>query len=119
MFELPKIGDPESGEGLFCPKCGSYYLHHNVVKVYSREGGEDGLSTMISVDGDVVEQIPNATDNPSNRRNGIAIGFTCENCDLNAELTIVQHKGVTHVEWREPVTKRFRMVVRKAWEDGE
>jgi hypothetical protein len=38
--------------------------------------------------------------NPSERRQGLAIAFSCEDCDAKLELTIAQHKGNTIVEWR-------------------
>jgi len=38
--------------------------------------------------------------NPSRRRDGLAIEFSCENCPAILELTIKQHKGETFFAWR-------------------
>lgn len=37
--------------------------------------------------------------NPSLRRDGIRIAFACENCTTLPDLTIVQHKGATQLQW--------------------
>ena len=37
--------------------------------------------------------------NPSARRHGIAIEFTCEQCGDGLRLTIAQHEGHTLIEW--------------------
>jgi hypothetical protein len=79
---------------LKCPRCGTDegYLHHGGVTVYSRE--EDGPVTVTTINGGA------AGENPSARRDGIAIRFTCELCPAELELTIAQHKGHTHLMWR-------------------
>lgn len=43
--------------------------------------------------------------NPSSRRDGLVISFTCEQCSRDdpgdvIELTIAQHKGSTEIGWR-------------------
>lgn len=91
---------------LHCPYCRSEYdcLHHGVVVVYNRDE-EDGDVTEIAVVGDktVQRRMPDAeSDNPSARRDGLAIQFYCENCGKDDfELTISQHKGSTFLVWRQ------------------
>jgi hypothetical protein len=86
---------------LQCPNCrdGESYLHHEYAKVFERFG-EDGITVETHVHETRVEQKVSHR-NPSGRRDGIAIGFYCEQCDARLELTIAQHKGQTFVEWRE------------------
>ena len=40
------------------------------------------------------------TDNPSDRRQGLAIAFDCESCGEGIELTLAQHKGISVAAWR-------------------
>ncbi len=114
---------------LHCPRCNDIYLHHEAVEVYERHG-EDGPSTRIALEGMTpLIDPPNAVrlgENPSDRRNGIRIVFSCEYCcrDLVAEgpddycaaeycrqcpaalrLVVVQHKGNTFLEWEPPANK--------------
>ncbi len=37
-------------------------------------------------------------ENPSKRRDGVAIGFTCEQCPAVFWVTLAQHKGATLLE---------------------
>jgi len=105
---------------LSCPVCGGVYgLHHEVVEVFERQ--EDAFAGLhvivgpseetgdllaeyaplpgaVSVDGDMMG-------NPSPRRNGLRIGFWCEQCNPDPDigtsykLNIAQHKGTTHIYW--------------------
>lgn len=93
---------------LRCPRCDGSYLHQNGVTIYER--GEDApVLTKIAVSGDAsvkVEAVPSVgSGTPSNRRQGLAVNFACENCNFNdpsvvIELTIAQHKGNTEMGWR-------------------
>lgn len=87
----------EDADVLLCPKCGGNNLHHATVSVFVRSG-EDQASTVTTIGS---ESLAINLDNPSDRRDGIRIMFSCENCDLSNDLTIVQHKGCTHVRWDE------------------
>lgn len=86
---------------LACPKCGGDNLHHNSVAVYERD--EDNLITTVAELGNNqvhIHQKPSIlSGNPSPRRDGVVIGFSCENCDISFELAIIQHKGTTFFEW--------------------
>lgn len=89
-----------------CPVCKCDYLHHQTVEVYSRAAfdSEDGIcvqafpSMELHVDRDISR-------NPSTRRDGIRIYFTCEdchhdpdNCPPPYEMLIYQHKGRTYID---------------------
>ena len=95
--------DPQYGDdgNLRCPECGECMLHHTDVTVYSRPV-EDGPVTAVCVrpDASISAQPGKWKGNPSGRRDGVTIRFYCENCDLDAELTIAQHKGHTAMLWR-------------------
>lgn len=94
-------------EGIFnnyflCPLCASDYTHHVGVSVYFREEDADkGLC--VDVYGDTVFTSSLMGGNPSPRRDGIRINFTCENCHADEDdvyrphhqLHIIQHKGQT------------------------
>jgi hypothetical protein len=89
---------------LICANCGGEWLHHSYVVVFHRD--EDAPRTLEThIDGVSAKSaiMPSAkSDNPSLRRSGIAIGFHCEDCGAQAELTIAQHKGQSLIEWRLP-----------------
>ena len=91
----------DDSTNLLCPACQGSYLHHGTVIVYDR-ASEDAPSYAIVVDreGALLTEGAEATRNPSSRRHGVAIRFECENCDTVSELTLAQHKGCTHLEWR-------------------
>ena len=92
---------------LRCPRCGGEYLHQSVVKMYNRNE-DDARVWRTVVTEDAVESkmaVSLTAENPSPRRQGLTIGFTCEGCsgDVNPkvmELHIFQHKGATLLKWR-------------------
>jgi hypothetical protein len=96
------------GAELHCPRCGETYLHHASVTSYDRaEDQEVTRITTVRASGAMESRsFPSiAADNPSGRRNGVAIGFNCEMCDgyfdgATMELTVAQHKGNTFLAWR-------------------
>ncbi len=108
-FESPVIvtdtGWWDGTSVLHCPYCRSDcdYLHQGQVTIYDRSE-EDGDVTEISIlRGHVFdERRPSSkSNNPSSRRDAIAIRFECENCGKeDFELTILQHKGQTFLAWR-------------------
>jgi hypothetical protein len=96
---------------LTCPYCEAEesYLHHDYIIVYDRDG-EDGdvLETVFDANGIINKQEQHArrkSNNPSSRRDGVAIGFWCELCAKTTELTIEQHKGQTYLGWRRATYK--------------
>jgi hypothetical protein len=88
---------------LMCPACGGACLYQRTVIVYSRaEDAEHTTVTEIN-DSRVSMRVVNSAEarNPSSRRHGMAIRFTCETCNVITELTLAQHKGSTYLKWRE------------------
>lgn len=84
---------------LECPNCQGGYLHHKDVAVFNRtEDAEKGTTTVVSPDGAAKQSI-HLYGNPSPRRDGLAVNFCCELCDVNLDLLIYQHKGRTTIEW--------------------
>jgi hypothetical protein len=72
------------------------------VIVYERREDEPKvLRTVVSRGGGVRVDYVVDNDNPSSRRHGVAIVFSCEHCDGGPELVIAQHKGETLIGWRE------------------
>jgi uncharacterized Zn finger protein (UPF0148 family) len=107
-MSLPSIDDNQ-GE-LLCPRCGGTNLHHEMVSVYSRrEDAEEVQATTVFATGMVMveHQLSKDGANPSSRRDGLVISFSCEHCSILGreeemfELTVVQHKGTTYLAWRE------------------
>jgi len=102
---LPRLEGDENS--LCCPRCGFDYLHQAAVEVWNRGEDEKIEGVRITADGDIVKATGR---NPSPRRDGVSIAFSCEECscdeDGNAdestvgELVIFQHKGQTYIEWR-------------------
>jgi hypothetical protein len=90
---------------LKCPQCGDSWMHQMCVDVFSR--AEDSENpTHVRTKGDSVSIDRDNEDNPSSRRSGIRIGFSCELCDqtrdgpeIGAWLCIVQHKGNERIYW--------------------
>jgi hypothetical protein len=90
-------------DALQCPHCGGMHLHQVRTMVFERE--EDAPRTIVSDvtrSGTNVATVPSdLADNPSSRRQGLAIQFTCEECPARPELTFQQHKRTTYVAWRD------------------
>lgn len=88
--------DPKILDGILtCPGCGGQHLHHVLVDVFARhqEDSETGLHVVVgSVDLIVDQQM---TDNPSPRRGGLTVQFSCEDCEVTTLLHVFQHKGST------------------------
>ncbi len=91
---------------LVCPRCHTpySYLHHHEVKIFSRcEDAEQIRLTTVNDDKTTVAIASNGG-NPSARRDGLSVSFSCELCGAgNAgetmQLNIAQHKGVTEISW--------------------
>ena len=84
---------------VMCPTCGEYYTHHMGVEVITRHKEDDKTGTRVTVRGHHVAFGNNAElRNPSMRRDGVVIRFSCElGCD-DFILTFAQHKGMTLVD---------------------
>jgi hypothetical protein len=83
---------------LKCPSCDWNNLHHVSVEIFERE--EDASAGVhVQVEGKRVWVDADLTDNPSARRDGMLIRFTCETCNATPTLQMLQHKGSTYMEW--------------------
>jgi hypothetical protein len=114
----PAYGKVSTPEELACPRCTAANLHHECVTIFSRiprpdnldEDGsahteDGGLVLKTEIAGDegrapsVKSIVSHGRNNPSARRNGLVIRFSCEGCDARPLLAIWQHKGTTMLEW--------------------
>lgn len=100
---MPNVSVPfevDATATLECPCCGSSYLHHAAVHVFSRleEDSPRGLHATIT-EGAAIHTDTNLRHNPSRRRDGLRIEFWCEECDAKPWLDVAQHKGVTQLCW--------------------
>jgi len=99
---------------LKCPRCEDVALHHHQVEVFNREREDSERGTDVMVNGAEISINQSMYGNPSRRRNGIRIYFTCEFCDVGSDedgggipldpciaLTIYQHKGSTYMHWED------------------
>lgn len=87
---------------LLCPVCGNSYLHHGTVCTFTRnEDANTGTAFRIEAgtDGSIAHST-DLTGNPSSRRGGITIDFTCEGCGNTSTLGIAQHKGWSVLSWQ-------------------
>jgi hypothetical protein len=86
---------------LLCPNCGHDHLHHEGVVSYDRAEDDERIM-MTTVRGQYASSLvtQNNAQNPSARRDGVAISFWCEGCHEHWELTIAQHKGKSLCQWR-------------------
>jgi hypothetical protein len=97
----PKFTPPQNGypATLLCPECGFDHLHHDGVEVFERkEDQEQGLHVTVQDGKATIDQ--SLTGNPSSRRHGLLVKFWCEGCSIRLVLSVVQHKGQTHVEFK-------------------
>lgn len=94
------------GTTLLCPRCGEGWLHHGKVEVYERHGEDSNEGLAVTINSEVVVRT-SMTGNPSLRRNGLRIYFSCEICEDDGDgnlappmvMSLVQHKGTTYLEW--------------------
>jgi hypothetical protein len=85
------------GGELKCPSCGNNYLHHEKVEVFERgEDEEKGLH--VTIENGAVTTNNNLSGNPSSRRHGLLVHFSCEGCKATPVLSLSQHKGNTWVD---------------------
>ena len=104
LVEFEPIVGPQDWNNLVCPNCGSDYLHHQAVRIYNRAEDEQNCrKTFVSNDYSQSSVVKDSIKNPSNRRDGLTIDFTCESCsgaEVVAQLCVSQHKGRTQMFWR-------------------
>jgi hypothetical protein len=82
---------------LQCPKCDGSNLHHERVEVF--ECGEDAKTGVHVVVANGKATVDTSLDgNPSARRHGLRIHFSCETCDAQPVMSVAQHKGSTYFD---------------------
>ena len=89
---------------LICPSCGGDSLHQIKVDVFERDEDEKKVLHAQVGKSKIVKSIVVSnyiSGNPSLRRQGLTISFSCETCEYEPKLDFAQHKGVTLVTWRE------------------
>jgi hypothetical protein len=93
----------EQSDPLLCPHCGGGYLHHELITVFDRREDADFVTrTRVSKNRVTREAVKSeVARNPSCRRDGLAVSFSCETCAARPELTIKQEKGQTFFTWRD------------------
>jgi len=98
---IPTFGEEVvDGAELKCPACGGNYLHHEIIEIWDRvEDANDGLHIIIK-DGKTLIDTDDFAGNPSLRRHGLTITFSCEGCPAKPVLSFAQHKGNTVVDFR-------------------
>ena len=85
------------GSELKCPACGSNYLHHEKVEIFERSEDE-AYGLHVTVENGMTTTNTNLEGNPSRRRDGLTIHFSCEGCDAKPILSVSQHKGNTWID---------------------
>ena len=87
-------------EPLECPHCGCEYLHHVKIEVFNRQ--EDEIKGLhVCVDRAGLTMDTELLGNPSPRRDGLRIHFSCEQCHSHPQLEIFQPKGCTFVNFKD------------------
>src|SRR5262245_43534829 len=104
LFEgmaMTKIEIDDMGR-LSCPSCKENELHHYMVTIYGRTEDAPHTQVIEIADRGILERCMDSDEcgNPSLRRDGVAVRFWCEHCDVISEMTIAQHKGLTLLDWR-------------------
>ena len=109
MKEFVQPGISDEHVSLVCPTCRDVFLHQGKVEVFQRrEDSESGIRAVIDNEKILSLSTTEQDGNPSGRRDGIRIWFSCEMCDYDREpmtydskrsLSVFQHKGTTYLEW--------------------
>jgi hypothetical protein len=83
---------------LLCPNCGDDYLGHERIEVFDRwEDAKHGVHVLIENGKATMDA--SMEGNPSQRRHGLTIGFSCEGCGKESTLILYQHKGNTYFQF--------------------
>ncbi len=79
---------------LHCPCCHNPDTHQFMVAVFARKEDQQVTITAIPTGGEAPASFV-LPPNPSMRRDGVAVGFTCEHCPAVFWVSLAQHKGAT------------------------
>ena len=89
--------------GLNCEHCGGENLHQEQVEIYRGESPEDSVLLQRTicdkhhhVHTDTIRR--SNSRNPSPRRDGVRIVFSCETCGGFTNLLVSQRKGVEYLQ---------------------
>lgn len=98
----PSIRTDHNGN-LLCPRCGFDHLRHRQVNIFDRrEDAQDVVHTAVQ-EGTVSMRVVanNESVNPSDRRDGLIVRFSCEGCGETRPvfMAIAQVKGRTEIRW--------------------
>lgn len=86
-------------DALECPYCGGDNLHQTNCATYWRDAEDSEIGASTFSGRDEASFCNRMNGNPSPRRDGIIITFSCEGCAATSQLNIIQHKGSTYLEW--------------------
>ena len=86
---------------LLCPKCGFDHTHLESVEYFGRhEDADRGTHAKMNFDGCEVDEFLDG--NPSDRRDGLILHFSCEGgCEF--DILIFQHKGGTYFHFKNEI----------------
>jgi len=108
---IPRGVDTDYAAELLCPECGCNNLHQVAYFIYERreDAEESHLIKVLTSETEMggprkvvsTHSMVPSKDNPSARRQGMRIRFSCEQCHGYKILSVVQHKGTTYVEWED------------------
>jgi len=106
LLPCPVVEEDDYGTDhrIACPNCGETLgLHHETVHVFGcYEDASCGVHAIVTKSNATIDDCLEG--NPSKRRHGLSIDFSCEHCsesedDIVARLHIAQHKGATNIHW--------------------
>lgn len=86
-------------DSIKCPTCSEDYTHISKVELFFRDKEDSDTGIRIETDGEAIsvgKDVSKSKGNPSGRREGMRIIFSCEFGHV-FELVIQQHKGTNYV----------------------
>ena len=87
-MKIENLSWSDKGE-LLCPGCGREYLRAVKVEAFDRSSEDmGGVHVTVSSGKATVDNV---------RKEGVKVFFTCETCNCESVLMIMQHKGTTYI----------------------
>lgn len=96
---MKKVKLHEDGDVLLCGNCNGMYLHMGYVDTYIRTTEDSETGNHTKVIGSKTERDDEMYGNPSERRDGVTLSFTCEDCNAVNFLSLAQNRGHTMIGW--------------------
>ncbi|MGF6444656.1 hypothetical protein [Paraburkholderia youngii] len=81
---------------LKCLACGNTYLHQERIEAFERNA-DASIGLHITIEGGRAIVDNGLAGNPSSRRSGFKVYFSCESCAAGPVLSFSQHKGNTEI----------------------